>query len=44
VELRQLQFRLRSAYGQSGVQPGSTDGLRRFSTTTVAIRTSTRRV
>jgi TonB-linked SusC/RagA family outer membrane protein len=31
------QFRLRSAYGQSGVQPGSTDGLRRFSTTTVAI-------
>ena len=31
------QFRLRSAYGQSGVQPGATDGLRRFSTTTVAI-------
>ena len=31
------QFRLRSAYGQSGVQPGATDGLRRFSTTTVAV-------
>jgi len=31
------QFRLRSAYGQSGVQPGATDGLRRFTTTTVAI-------
>ncbi len=31
------QFRLRSAYGQSGVQPGATDGLRRFTTATVAI-------
>ena len=31
------QFRLRTAYGQSGVQPGATDGLRRFSTTTVSI-------
>ncbi len=31
------QFRLRSAYGQSGVQPGATDGLRTFTTTTVNI-------
>ena len=31
------QFRLRAAYGQSGVQPGSTDALRRFTTATVAI-------
>ena len=38
-------FRLRSAYGQSGVQPGSTDALRTFSATTVATsRTSTRQV
>jgi TonB-linked SusC/RagA family outer membrane protein len=29
------QFRLRSAYGQSGVQPGATDALRTFSATTV---------
>ena len=28
-------FRIRSAYGQSGVQPGSTDALRTFSATTV---------
>ena len=32
------QFRLRSAYGQSGVQPGATDALRTFTTATVAIR------
>jgi TonB-linked SusC/RagA family outer membrane protein len=29
------QFRLRAAYGQSGVQPGSTDALRTFAATTV---------
>jgi TonB-linked SusC/RagA family outer membrane protein len=31
------QFRLRGAYGASGVQPGSTSALRTFSTTTVNI-------
>ena len=30
-------FRLRSAYGQSGVQPGATDALRTFSATSVNI-------
>ncbi|MEO7084132.1 MAG: SusC/RagA family TonB-linked outer membrane protein, partial [Gemmatimonadaceae bacterium] len=30
-------FRLRAAYGQSGVQPGATDGLRTFTATTVNI-------
>jgi len=31
-------FRLRTAYGQSGVQPGSTDALRTFSATSVNIQ------
>ena len=31
------QFRFRTAYGQSGVQPGATSALRTFSTTTVNI-------
>jgi TonB-linked SusC/RagA family outer membrane protein len=33
------QFRFRTAYGESGVQPGSTSALRTFSTTTVNIET-----
>jgi TonB-linked SusC/RagA family outer membrane protein len=31
------QLRLRSAYGSSGVQPGATDALRRFSASTVSL-------
>ncbi len=36
------QFRLRAAYGASGVQPGSTAGLQTFSSTTVNLETADR--
>ena len=36
------QFRVRSAYGASGVQPGSTSALRTFSVTTTNIETADR--
>ncbi|MGH9888101.1 MAG: TonB-dependent receptor domain-containing protein, partial [bacterium] len=36
------QFRFRTAYGASGVQPGSTSALRTFSTTTTNIETADR--